>query len=208
MLDSGDDAFTRGQVLHRAAPTLVRLNSSRPSAPLGETLLLVAQVRTLNGGGALPTGAVAFRIGTRLLGSAPLDEAGHAQLDGVQLDPGVHAITASYGGDPDHAAATSSPLPQAVTVPAAPVVVLVSAPVAGVAGVLLEAELVDPRTGRLADDAVGTVVFTAGGASLATAELVAGHARTLVPALPAGRLGAAFAGDPEHASATGFLADA
>jgi hypothetical protein len=207
VLDPGDDAFTRGQVLHRAAPTLVRLSSSRPSAPLGEPLALLAQVRNLAGGGALPTGAVAFRIGTRLLGSAPLDEAGQAVLEGVQLEPGVHAVTASYAGDPDHAAATSSPLPQAVTVPAAPVVVLVCAPVTGSDGVLLEVELVDPHTGRLAEDAVGTVLFTADGASLGTADLMAGHARTRVAALPAGRLGATFPGDTEHAPATGFLAD-
>jgi len=90
-----------------------------------------------------------------------------------------------------------------VRVTAAPVVVLVAAPADGPDGVCLEAELVDPHTGRLAEDATGSVVFSAGSTTVASVDLVAGHARTVVNHLPAGRLQVAFAGDPEHAAATG-----
>jgi hypothetical protein len=128
-------------------------------------------------------------------------------LDGVRLEPGLHAITASYVGDDHHAGATSAPLPQAVTVAAAPVVVLVSPPTDGPEGVELEAEVVDPHTGRRAEDAIGVVVFTAGNSTVATADLVAGHARTVVAHLPPGRLKATFAGDTEHAPATGAFLD-
>jgi hypothetical protein len=189
------------------AATLVRLSSSRASAPAGEPLALAAQVRTLRAGVPAPTGSVEFKVAGRLLGTAALDTAGQGVLDGVRLTPGVHAITAWYGGDAQHAAASSTPFPQAVMVLAAPVVVLVSAPVAGPDGVQLEAELVDPHSGRLAEDATGCLVFTAGTTTLATADLVAGRARALVRRLPAGRLKAVFAGDSEHAAATGTHLD-
>ena len=205
--DDADDVEGHVFALRRPAPTLVRLSSSRPGAPEGEPLALAAQVRTLVSGGQDPTGVVSFRVGTRLLGTAELDPTGQAVLNGVLLEPGVHAITASYAGDEDHSAATSSPLPQAVTVAAAPVVVLVSAPADGPDGVHLEAELVDPHTGRLAEDATGALVFTAGTTTLACADLVAGHARVVVEHLPPGRLKAAFAGDTEHAPATGSFLD-
>ena len=57
---------------------------------------------------------------------------------------------------------------------AVPVVVLVCAPAQSPEGILLETELVDPRTGRLAKDATGALVFTAGSAMLACGDLVAG----------------------------------
>ncbi|MCW2599172.1 MAG: hypothetical protein JWM02_1001 [Frankiales bacterium] len=199
-LDDGDGA---GRPVRRRAATLVRLTSSRSGVPDGEPLALTAHVRAPLAGAPAPTGWVAFRVAGELLGTAMLDGAGQAALDGVRLDPGVHALTASYGGDENHAAASSAPLPQAVTVPPQPVVVLVPAPEACPAGVLLQAELVDARTGRRAEAASGSVVFSAGSSTVACADLVAGHAGAVVPDLPPGQLDAAFAGDPEHAPATG-----
>jgi hypothetical protein len=191
----------------RPSPTLVRLSSSRAASPTGEPLALEARVRTLAEGPEEPTGTVVFRLGARLLGTAELDAEGRAVLDGVRLPTGLHALTVSYGGDARHAAATSAPLPQAVTVAAAPVVVLVAAPAADPDGVRLEAELVDPHTGRLAEDATGSVVFLAGSTTVASADLVEGHARAVVKHLPPGRLRVAFAGDTEHAPATGAYLD-
>lgn len=203
MLDPSDDLEERVLLVHRAAPTLVRLSSSRAGVPEGESVTLAAQVRTLVSGGMTPTGSVTFRDGPRVLGTAALDASGVAMLGGVLLDAGVHAITAAYPGDEQHLAATSSPLPQAVTVSAAPVVLLVCAPADGPDGVHLEAELVDRQTGRPADDATGTVVFTADGTVLARADLIAGRARVVITQLPPGQLDAEFAGDTEHAPATG-----
>jgi hypothetical protein len=192
-----------GHALRVAAPTLVRLTSSRSGSPEGEPLALAAQVRSVDPCAPIPTGTVAFRNGRALLGTATLDAAGQAVLDGVRLAPGVHAITASYSGDHLHAAASSTALPQAVTASAAPVVVLVAPPHRVPDAVHLEAEVVDPGSGRLAEDACGTVVFTVGSATVARAELVGGHARAVVPALPRGRLRAAYGGDAEHAACSG-----
>lgn len=196
-----DDAWRWGDAPARPAATLVRLSSSRPAAAHGDPVALRAQVCVPAGG--LPTGRVLFRAAGRPLGSAVVDASGLAVLEGVLLPPGLHAVTASYAGDDRHAAATSPPLPQAVAAEAEPVVVLVRAPAPEPDGVRLEAELVDPRTGRLAEAASGCVVFTAGRAVLARAELVAGSARALVERLPPGRLRAVFAGDTEHAPASG-----
>lgn len=206
MLGGGGNDVT-GRPARLAAPTLIRLSSSRVGLPEGEELALAAQVLTVSGGedDPRPTGSVRFCAGGQLLGSAPVDGRGQAVLAGVRLPPGLHAITAAYPGDPHHAAATSSPLPQAVTVPAGPVVVLVSAPASTPDGVRLEAEVVDPRSGRLAEDATGTVVFTVGGNPLAAVALMGGHARAVVVQLPPGRLAAAFAGDTEHAAAVGLF---
>ena len=192
-----------GRALRLAAPTLLGLTSSHARIAEGAPLALVALVRTVRGDGPSATGVVEFRVAGRLLGSATLDKLGQAVLTEVRLTPGVHAVTASYSGDDHHAAASSSSLPQAVLAAGAPVVVLVAAPATGRDGVLLEAELVDPNTGRLAEDATGTVVFLAGNTTVARVDLVAGHARAVVPGLPPGRLRASFPGDLEHAPAIG-----
>jgi hypothetical protein len=200
VLDPADD---EPGLAVRPVPTLVRLTSSRAGVPTGEALALEARVRTLAAGPAAPTGTVLFRIGERVLGTAELDGNGRAVLEDVRLPTGLHALTVSYTGDGRHAAATSAPLPQAVTVAATPVVVLVAAPADDPGGVRLEAELVDPHTGRLAEDATGSVVFLAGSTAVASVDLVEGHARAVVKHLPPGRLRVAFAGDTEHAPATG-----
>ena len=187
-----------------AVPTLVRLSSSHAGVPEGQPLALAAEVVAVAGAAeAPPTGSVTFVVAGQLLGAAALDASGQAVLDGVRLPVGVHAVVASYPGDRFHAAASSAPLPQAVTATAAPVVVLVSGPLPTPDGLKLEAEVVDPRTGRLAEDATGPVVFTVGGEPVGQADLVDGRCVLLVAAVPEGRLRASFAGDTEHAPAVG-----
>lgn len=205
----GDDDVA-GHVLRlsgsRTAPTLVRLTSSRAGAPEGAPLAFAAQVVTVGGApGDPPTGEVTFRVDGRRIGTASLDTAGQAVLDGVQLAVGVHAVVASYAGDERHAAATSTPLPQAVTAAATPVVLLVASPTHTAEGVVIEAELVDPRSGRLAEDADGELVFSVGGRDVGAAPLRTGQARLVLRSLPPGRLRATFAGDREHAPAEGQL---
>lgn len=185
------------------SPTLVDLRSAPARVAEGEQLELSAQVRTVEPTGATATGRVVFLSDGRRLGDAALDVSGHAVLSGVLLDPGLHAVTAVYAGDAEHAAAASRALPQAVTASAAAVVVLVPAPRAVTGGTLLEAELVDTRTGRLAEDAEGPLVFHVGTDVVAVAGLRRGHARVVVPALPEGALRVVFDGDTEHAPAVG-----
>lgn len=185
-------------------PTLVRLSSSLTRVSEGQELVLAAQVSALEQDDARPaTGTVAFLDGDRLLGAAPLDASGQAVLAGVQLAPGVHAVTAAYAGDSAHAAGSSAPLPQTVTTARTPVTVLVSQPVTTRGGVRLDAELLDLTTGRLAVGAAGALVFSVEDVALVRVPLVDGRAQVVVPELPDGRLRVAYAGDAEHAAATG-----
>lgn len=201
---SGDDVVGHavGTRLSPTVPTLVRLSSSRTGIPEGESLALAAQVVTL-GSADVATGEVTFLVDGERAGSAALDGSGQAVLDGVLLEVGLHAVVAAYGGDAAHAAATSAPLPQAVTAPALPVVVLVAQPAEADGVFVCEAEVVDPQSGRLAEGASGELVFTAGRMTLGTAPLVAGAARLEVARRPRGVVRAVFAGDREHAPATG-----
>ena len=206
-----DDEDVAGHVLgwgaRRAgavAPTVVRLSSSHPAGvPEGHPLALAAHVVTLGPDVGAPVGEVLFTVDGVAVGEAALDAAGQAVLAGQELDVGVHAVVASYRGDARHAAATSAALPQAVTASAARVVVLVAAPRAAAEGVVLEAELVDPRTGRLAEAATGELRFAAEGRDLATVPLSAGVARAVLARRPPGRVVVSYDGDREHAAAAG-----
>lgn len=191
--------------LPATAPTVVRLSTSGTAVPEGAALALAAEVVTLGPQGPA-TGDVAFLVDGDQVGVAALDGSGQAVLDGLRLPAGLHAVVASYRGDPTHAAATSTALPQAVTVSAVPVVVLVTAPAPGPAGVVCEAEVVEPRSGRRADTATGEVRFRAGGRLLGTVPLTEGAAALTLPAFPAGVVTAEYGGDAEHAPATGRAA--
>lgn len=205
---SGDDVSGHALQLpgSQAAPTLVRLSSSQSGVPEGAALALAAQVVTMGEESvAAPSGHVTFWVDGERMGTAALDASGQAVLDGVHLTVGVHAVVASYPGDERHAAGTSAPLPQAVTAAATPVVVLVASPTRTAEGVVVEAEVVDPHTGRLAEDAEGELVFASGSRLIGAVPLSAGQARLVVAKLPPGRLRAMFAGDREHAAAEGSL---
>jgi hypothetical protein len=204
VLDHGGQAATRGRQ-EAAAPTLVRLVSSRAGVSDGETVDLRAEIRAVRPAGAVPTGSGTFRVGPHLLGDADVDGGGDAVLRGVRLPTGVHAVTASYGGDGRFAGASSAPLPQAVVAPAVPVLVAVAAPARTPEGVRLEAELLDAGTGRLVEAATGVLLFVAGGEQLAQAPVLGGQASAVVPRLPAGSLRVVFPGDGEHAAASGHL---
>ncbi|HUR51156.1 MAG TPA: Ig-like domain-containing protein [Mycobacteriales bacterium] len=201
MLDHGD-RLTTGR-LDSAAPTLVRLSALHPQAAAGEPCVLSARVVAVHESEPAPTGTVAFRAGHRLLGTAPLDDGGTARLDGVRLPIGVHALMASYGGDGDHAAATSAPVPQVVLAPARPVLVAVQEPALVPGGVLLRAELLDPESGRLVEEATGGLTFAVDGVAIGSAPLLGGEASLALGSLPAGRLSARFGGDVEHEPGAG-----
>lgn len=190
-------------------PTLVRLASSQAGSPAGKPISLSASVVVLGDGStaAAPSGQVAFRAGGRVLGTVALGPDGTAVLEGVLLPAGFYGIVASYGGDAEHAAAASAPLPQAVLAPGLPVVVAVAAPRVSPEGVTLEAELLDAVSGRLAQDAEGEVVFVAGDREVARAAVRGGQARAVVPEEPRGPLEAHFGGGPDHAPGHGFRPD-
>lgn len=201
MLDHGERLAT-GR-LEVAAPTLVRLSGRQPHATAEEPVTLRAEVVAMHQAAQVPTGTVAFRAGRRLLGTASLDPEGVARLDGVRLAAGVHALVASYGGDGRHAAASSSPVPQAVVVQPRQVLLAVQQPDHRSSRVVLRAELLDPDNGRLVEAALGIVTFALEGEVLGSAPLRSGEAELRLGPLPTGRLTARFHGDVEHAPADG-----
>jgi hypothetical protein len=202
VLDPGDRVV--GGRLEVAAPTLVRL-SATAHVHDGEPAVLEAHVVTVHEGGPAPTGAVAFRTGHRLLGTAPLDPDGIAVLPGVRLPAGVHPVVVSYGGDPHHAPATSAPVPQAVVARAAPVVVALAVPERAADGVVLRAQILDAATGRAVERVEGVVTFALDDEVVGEAALADGEAALVLPQLPVGRITARFRGDPEHAAAEGVV---
>jgi hypothetical protein len=169
------------------AATTTTLNSSVPSAVVGQTEMLTAVVTAPAG---TPTGTVTFADGGTLLGSAPLDDSGEATLS-VSLGVGTHALTASYQGDAAFAPSTSTPALAEMVNPAAATVTLGTSSNPSVAGALVTftatVTAVVPGTGtptgmvtfRDGDVVLGTAVVTGGAASFTTRFAAAGsHAIT------------------------------
>jgi len=149
-----------------------------PNSPVsGQAVALRANVLSA---GATATGTVTFKEGTTVLGSAELN-LGEAVLLGVRLPAGSHLITAEYGGDANHAGATSLELTLRVD-PAATTTALTATPAAAVSGepVALRATVAvaAPGTGT----PTGQITFTEGATVLGTAALDASGTATLTTA--------------------------
>lgn len=101
-----------------ATPTVTALATSATSIEFGQAVTFTATVS-----GNAPTGSVTFYSDGNLLGSADL-AAATASLTVSSLAPGMHAITANYGGDGSNVPSVSMPL--SVTVLIAPSVSMTS----------------------------------------------------------------------------------
>ena len=83
-----------------------------PLAPVGEGLPtpLTANVLQSDAPGVEPTGSVNFYSNSNLIGSASVDSTGKASLNAALTPAGLLSITATYTGDTNfHASTTSSP---------------------------------------------------------------------------------------------------
>ncbi|WP_310270193.1 Ig-like domain repeat protein [Roseateles saccharophilus] len=172
------------QVQKRASS--VALTSSPASVLQGQPLTLTATVSGTN-----PTGSVTFKDGAAALGSVNLNASGVASLQVVLSETGAHSLTAEYGGDANHLAASGA-LNQSVTPKATTSTTLAANPTSAAAGDAVE--LTATVTG---DNPGGSVTFMVGGSVLGSATLSSGVAR-LQPVLAlAGdfALSAAYAGD-------------
>ncbi|MGI8783778.1 MAG: Ig-like domain repeat protein [Acidobacteriota bacterium] len=87
-----------------AQPTATTLSLSPSGAVFGQPVALVAQVTSAVG---FPTGAVTFKDGATILGTATLNPVGQASVVTTTLSVGAHTITAAYGGDSSYSASTS-----------------------------------------------------------------------------------------------------
>jgi len=94
-----------------ALPTTTSLGISPNPSTFGQLVTFTAHVTA---GQGTPSGLVEFRDGTQSLGTAPLG-AGTATLQTSALLPGVHSLTASYGGDTTFTQSASSAVSLSVT---------------------------------------------------------------------------------------------
>ena len=120
----GDNSFLSSfstiMTLRVLLPTRTTLAAAPSPSTAGHAVTFTATVGGITGG--LPPGTVTFRDGTKVLGTATLNTAGHATLTTAALTAGRHAITATYNGSSQFATSGSAALSQLVN-SATPVVV-------------------------------------------------------------------------------------
>jgi trimeric autotransporter adhesin len=203
---SGDTNFTQSTspavtvtVTQASTTTVVTFSPTTPS--LGQTVTLTATVVVASPGAGTPTGTVQFFNGTTSLGTGTLS-AGTARITTSSLPVGSASITATYSGDANFVASTST----AATVTIAQASTTTSLTVSNTSPgafdtVTLSATVaaVSPAVGT----PTGTVEFLADGSSLGTATLSAGQA-TLSVVLPIGTdsVTAQYSGDSNFAFST------
>lgn len=161
----------------------------------GQSITFTASV---TGGGATPTGTVAFYVGKNALGSAVLNGSGEAVLSTAALPVGADLVEASYPGDANYKASSSTTTVQVNGIPV--VVLAVSAPIIN-AGVN---EILTATVSGNGATPTGSVTFYAGSTVLGIEPLVAGLATLGTAALPDGAyaMTAAYAGDSNYISGT------
>jgi VCBS repeat-containing protein len=181
-----------------ATTTLV---SSKNPTVFGQAVTFTATVSATSGG---PTGTVTFLDGAASLGTATLDSTGAVSFTTSSLAVGNHSITASYSGDSNFNASTSSAFMQivnldvpTVTVSASPNPSVFGQPVVATATVSASA----PGSGTPA----GAVTFLDGLTNLGTANLVNGQASFTISSLTSGlhSIMATYAGDGSFSQNSG-----
>jgi hypothetical protein len=184
------------------------LVSSKNPTVFGQAVSFTATVSTTSG---TPTGTVTFLEGASSLGTAALDSTGAASFTTSSLPVGNHSITASYSGDSNFNAGTSSAFLQivnldvpTVTVSVSPNPSFIGQPVAATATVSASA----PGSGT----PTGTVTFLDGLTNLGTANLVNGQASFTISSLTSGlhAIMATYAGDggfSQNSGTTGLTAN-
>ncbi|MBI3967905.1 MAG: Ig-like domain repeat protein [Chloroflexi bacterium] len=160
---------TGAMTISPASPSVVVTSSANPVYE-GTSLTFTATVTSTAG---TPTGSVTFKDGSATLGTGTLSGLGVATFNTSALTIGAHSITASYSGDINVAATTSSPLSQNIlepTVPDAPSQVR-AGPNNGQATVVWTAPAADggrPVTGYVVTSSAGQTVSVSSGNTWAT----------------------------------------
>lgn len=164
----GPSTATVTQTVNQASTTTTLTSSANPSAA-GQVITFTATVAAVSPGAGVPTGTVTFMDGTTTLGTGTLDASGRATFQTSTLAQGTHSITATYSGDPNFVASTSSALIQSVQ--PATTTVLVSSPNPSVFGQPVTfTATVTPAAGGMGTP-TGTVTFMDGNTVLGTGTL-------------------------------------
>ncbi len=158
----------------------IALSSSQNPAPGGSSLTFTAR---LTGNCNVPTGAVTFFDGSTAIGSSALNGSAVATLTTSFLVVGRHNITAQYSGDFNFESSTSDILVQTITGDPTATSLAVSPNPASAFSPVNMSSVVTSQYGT----PTGSVVFSAGGTTLATASLNAtGRATATISNLGAG----------------------
>jgi len=190
------------------APAIALIEGA-PSVVVGQNATFTASVTS--GGGAVPTGTVAFLSGTSLIGNATLNGSGTASLTLSSMGVGTFSVTAIYSGDSSYSAVTSNPVSLTVT-PVTPVTTPPPPPVLGASTVTLNPSA-NPATvgqalvlmgavgGSGVNGPTGTVTFFSGTTVLGSGQLAGGTATLSTSSLAPGTytLTASYSGDSFYA---------
>jgi Bacterial Ig-like domain (group 3) len=148
----GDTNYGKSQVVD-AQTTGVTVKSSASPTVFGSPVTFMATVAPGSTGPAKPTGVVTFYNAGVPLGTAPVTTKGGvttAKFTTGNLPAGSDSITATYSGDYNYVAATtSSSLSQPVTAPSAPATVTVKGPSTVKAGAAYKATATTDGTGAV-----------------------------------------------------------
>ena len=186
--------------------TNLTLSLTPSSASAGTSITLSATITT--SGSAAPTGTVTFFANGTSIGSGSLNSSGIASFTTSTIASGSYSITASYAGDSNFAASSSTPVSLNVTstttgsTPSTvqPVVTLSATPNPATVGdtVTLSASVMGGSV-----TPTGTVSFTLLGKTL-SAKLSNGKASLPITSLTAGKYSASatYGGDHNFSSAT------
>ncbi len=100
------------QVVSKDASVLTVSSSANPGL-FGSAFTLSASVATSAPGASMPSGTVMVSEGSAVLGTMTLDATGKASKE-FSLGGGTHALTATYGGDANHAGGASASVAQVI----------------------------------------------------------------------------------------------
>ena len=190
---SGSVTSSAATLTVNTAGATTTVASSKNPTVFGQAVTFTATASATTG---TPTGTVTFLDGASIIGTATLDSTGAASFTTSALAVGTHPITASYSGDTNFNANTSSPLTQIVNLDVATVAINAS-PNPSVFGQPVVATATVTATAPGSGAPTGTVTFLDGLTSLGTANLVNGQASFTIPALTTGlhSIMATYAGD-------------
>jgi large repetitive protein len=199
--DTADTSAALTQTVDQAASTAALASSVNPSVS-GQSVTFTATVTSAATGLSAPTGTVVFTLDGQAQAPVILT-AGSAAFTATGLSVGPHTVTASYSGDTDYSADTSTALTQTVD-RAATTTALTSSPDPAQFGqavtVTATVTPIAPGSGTV----TGTVTFTVDGTPQTPVTLVSGSASLSPATLGAGAhtITAVYSGDGEFTAST------
>ncbi len=197
-----DDAGSTASVLQSVAqiPTETAVTSSSPSSTFGQSVTLTATVTPSATTSVSPSGTVTFfDFESNPIGTVAISTAGGPSTAALQiagLTGGLHAITATYSGDPTFGSSSSDP-PVDVRVAEAPTLVTVSSSADPV--VLGQVTVFTVTISSPARGETGTVQFADNGITVGSGTVSGGQAtfQTASLALGAHPITAVYEGDDD-----------